>query len=368
MNNIRPLLAAVLCFVFAAQLNAQNCHIDGRVAVSALQDKSIMVMNLNSGETLAKTIIKNNQFTFDIEVAEPFVGMLVTDPQTPRQRDYYYLRFVGEPGNIYCDLVSDSLSGTPMNNLLYRYTKKRNYEISAINAKYSKLKEAVSIPKEEQERIEMDVEKLYAEVVGLSKETFVQNKTNPVGAFAMEDYMELGEASYEEVQKMLLGSAPVVLNYQQLQKKLAAMEKLSHTAAGKHYIDLELTDYKSGKPVKLSKVIDGKVALIDFWASWCRPCRAEIPNLAKIHEKYGKNKEFVVVSLNVWDKPDAQAKAIKDLGMSWTQLTDATRNATETYAVDGIPQILLIGKDGVIIARDLRGEDIEPAVRKALEK
>ena len=74
-----------------------------------------------------------------------------------------------------------------------------------------------------------------------------------------------------------------------------------------------------------------------------------------------------MVSLNVWDKPDAQAKAIKQLGMNWTQLTDATRNATDKYGVDGIPQILLIGKDGKIIARDLRGEEIEEAVKKALE-
>ena len=73
----------------------------------------------------------------------------------------------------------------------------------------------------------------------------------------------------------------------------------------------------------------------------------EIPNLAEIHKKYG-GKDFVVVSLNVWDKPDGQAKAIKDLNMVWTQLTDATRHATDVYAVDGIPQILLIGKPAVL--------------------
>ena len=167
--------------------------------------------------------------------------------------------------------------------------------------------------------------------------------------------------------KLLEGAAPVVTSYQPLKTKLAAMEKISHTAAGKPYIDLDLTDYKTKKPIKLSKVINGKVALIDFWASWCGPCRREIPNIKKIHEKYG-SKEFVVVSLNVWDKPDAQAKAIKDLGMTWTQLTDATRNATDTYGIDGIPQILLIGKDGKIIARDLRGEEIEKAVKTALGK
>ena len=166
---------------------------------------------------------------------------------------------------------------------------------------------------------------------------------------------------------MLECASTVVTTYQNLQEKLAKMEKLSHTAPGKPFIDLDLTDYKTGKPIKLSKVIKGKVALIDFWASWCGPCRREIPNIAKIQEKYD-SKDFVVVSLNVWDKPDAQAKAIKDMKMTWTQLTDPTHNATDVYGVDGIPQILLIGKDGVIIARDLRGEEIDKAVKKALEK
>jgi len=354
--------------MFVAQLDAQNCHITGRVDVPALQNKGISVLNMNTGEALAKTMIKDNQFVFDLDVKEPFVGMLVTEPQTPKQRDYYYLRFVGEAGSIYCDLVTDSLSGTPLNDQYYQYTKKRNYEISVLNALNSQQEDFISMPQEKQEQIENEAVKRFEGIVEMAKTTFEQNKTNPIGAFAMEDYLEYDVASYEEVREMLLGCSSTVLNYQQLQKKLISMEKLSHTVAGKHYIDLELTDYKTDKPVKLSKVIEGKVALIDFWASWCRPCRAEIPNLAKIHEKYGKNKDFVVVSLNVWDRPDAQAKAINELGMKWTQLTDPTRVATDTYGVEGIPQILLIGKDGVIIARDLRGEDIEPAVRKALEK
>ena len=86
----------------------------------------------------------------------------------------------------------------------------------------------------------------------------------------MEDFLEYADISYESVLEMLIGSAQSVITYQPLQTKLAAMEKVSHTAPGKSYIDLDLKDYKTGKPVKLSKVIDGKVALIDFWASWWR--------------------------------------------------------------------------------------------------
>ena len=353
-----------MCVLAFWQGLAQNCHINGRVNVPDLQGKNIALMNMNTGKTLASTKIKDNTFVFDIEVGEPFVGLLKTDPQNSNARSYYFLRFVGEAGNIYADLVTDSLSGTPLNDRFYQFSHHCNYEVSVLNASYSQVRKMNSVAERERKLTEAEARKntLFSYV----KDTYEANKTNAVGALALENYLEYDdEVSYENLTEMLDGAAQVVTSYQALTEKIAKIEKLSHTAAGKTYIDLDLTDYKTGKPIKLSKVIGGKVALIDFWASWCGPCRREIPNIKKIHEKYG-SKDFVVVSLNVWDKPDAQAKAIKDLGMTWTQLTDATRNATNTYGIDGIPQILLVGKDGKIIARDLRGEEIEVAVKKAL--
>lgn len=366
MTKSNITLAVIVLFMLPFGLSAQNCHVTGRVALPALQGKTIALLNMNTGKSLASTKIVDSVYTLDIDVSEPFVGMLKTDPQNSNPRSYYYLRIVGEPGNIYADLVTDSLSGTPLNDRFYDFSSKCNHEVAAINAYYSKMEKMISMTGEERQKLAQEnldrTEKLFS----MMKDTYTANKSNAMGALVLENYLQYEADDYESVVKMLEGAAPVVITYQPLKAKLAAMEKVSHTAAGKPYIDLDLTDYKTGKPIKLSKVIKGKVALIDFWASWCAPCRREIPNIKKIHEQYG-SKDFVVVSLNVWDKPDAQAKAIKQLGMTWTQLTDGTRNATDKYGVDGIPQILLIGKDGKIIARDLRGEGIEEAVKKALE-
>lgn len=368
LNFVMKVWGLVLCMCVSSHIMAQNCHIEGRVAVPALQGKSIALMNVNTGKSMGSTKITDNTFVFDIEVGEPFVGLLKTDPQDVNSRNYYYLRIVCEPGNIYADLVTDSLSGTPLNNQFYQFSSHCNYEVSVLNAQYSQLRQTISMPVDERERKIQEADARKNLLFSYVKDTYEANKTNAVGALAMENYLEYDdEVSYETVLQMLEGAASVVTTDQTLVQKLAKMEKESHTAVGKMFIDLDLTDYKSKKPVKLSKVINGKVALIDFWASWCRPCRAEIPHIAKIYEKYG-SKDFVVISLNVWDKPDAQAKAIKDMNMVWTQLTDATRNATDTYGIEGIPQILLIGKDGKILARDLRGDGIEEAVKKALGK
>lgn len=365
MNRIR-IINLALCVMLTTMVSAQNCHIKGRVAVSGLQGKPISIMNMNTGKWLASTKIVDSVFALDIEVEEPFVGCLQTASKTFGGRDYYYLRIVGEAGNIYADLVTDSLSGTPLNDQLYQYYSKSSLDESAMSATIRELQKTSSLSVKEQ--LVKEYEKRWHEYEEYLIQTYETNKNNPLGAFVMEDLLEESILDYEKAVKMLEDASPVVTTYNNLTKKLTSLEKLSHTSPGKHYIDLDLTNEKTGKPVKLSKVIDGKVALIDFWASWCGPCRAEIPNLAKIHEKYGKDKDFVLVSLNVWDKPEARTKAIQDLKMVWTQLTDATRNATDTYGVDGIPQILLIGKDGKIIARDLRGENIEEAVKKALEK
>ena len=367
LELVLRLLNSVLCVMVVFWGMAQNCHITGRVALPALQKKSIFLKNMNTGATLGKTTIVDSIFNLDVQVGDPFVGMLITDPQTPGQRDYYFLRIIAEPGDIYCDLVTDSLSGTPLNDRYYAFSYRCNYDIGIINGYYSKLENMISAPSEERQMMAQENLDRTTKLFFMMKDTYAANKSNAMGALVLENYLEYDMEDYDSVMKMLEGAAPVVTTYQPLMMKLAAMEKVSHTAAGKPYIDLDLTDYKTGKPIKLSKVINGKVALIDFWASWCGPCRREIPNIKKIHEKYG-SKGFVVVSLNVWDKPDGQAKAIKDMGMTWTQLTDSTRNATDTYGIEGIPQILLIDKDGKILARDLRGEKIEQAVKKALEK
>lgn len=354
--SLVALWCAMACF-------SQNCTINGRMNVPEFQNKEVSIRNAATGEVLATTTIQDGTFSFNLPVNEPFWGMIRT--AAAGASSYYYLNVAVEPGTVSCDLVTDELSGTPTNEQYFKFNKDMKYEESLRYAALDQMEKATNLPLDQKKALDTKLQTQVNKMVGLAKHTFVENKDNLMGIMAFNYLMELEALDYNELTNMLNEAGPAVREYPPIAKKMKQLEKLSQTAVGKSYVDLDLKDFKTGKSVTLSKYIKGKIALIDFWASWCRPCRAEIPNIANIYEKYGK--DIVVISLNVWDKPDAQAKAIQDMNMNWVQLTDSTPNATEVYGIEGIPHIMLIGKDGKILARDLRGEEIEKAVKNALK-
>ncbi|MEG2791655.1 MAG: TlpA disulfide reductase family protein, partial [Odoribacter sp.] len=129
--------------------------------------------------------------------------------------------------------------------------------------------------------------------------------------------------------------------------------------------DFELKN-SEGKEVKLSS-LRGKYTLIDFWASWCGPCRKEIPNLKKVYADY-KDKGLQLVGVSLDETTEKWYKAIEEEELNYLQLNDPKNITGKLYNFNGIPFIILISPEGIILEKGLRGTEVREMVAKYLKK
>lgn len=166
-----------------------------------------------------------------------------------------------------------------------------------------------------------------------------------------------------DLQRIFYEGAPYadLPDMQEAKWRLAFLSGQSPRSIGKTFIDLTMNDI-DGKPHRLSEWCGkGRYVLIDFWASWCGPCRAEMPNVVEAYNKY-HDKGFDVVGISYDSKQEAWVKAIDELKMPWTNLSDLKgweNVSSDLYGIKAIPANLLINPEGTIEARDLRGEALQ---------
>ena len=165
------------------------------------------------------------------------------------------------------------------------------------------------------------------------------------------------EEDQEEILDLFGKKQPEYPTYKAIMEERKAQEA---TAVGQEYTDLEMPA-PDGKSMKVSDYVGkSKYVLVDFWASWCGPCRAEMPNVVEAYTKF-HDKGLEVIGVSFDNDKDAWVQAIDMLKMPWPQMSDLKgweSAAAAAYNIQGIPANVLIDQDGKIVAKDLRGEDL----------
>ena len=271
----------------------------------------------------------------------------------------------GKPVEI--DLATYKLSGSAQNEKLASCdvaVSQLEEVMRSISNDYRDIQANASLTLEQKEakarELQPRVEKLVADYRTLFKKILKENGDNMVPAAyigGMASYMEQDELMAALDDKFVYAHHPIVRDIKQRIADMQAKEAAKNAIIGQTFRDLEMADTE-GKMHKLSEYVGkGRWVLIDFWASWCGPCRGEMPNVVANYEKY-HDRGLDIVGLSFDQKKEAWLKAIKDLKMPWIHLSDLKgwqSVAAEVYGINSIPASLLVNPEGKIVARDLRG-------------
>ncbi|HJD76125.1 MAG TPA: AhpC/TSA family protein [Bacteroides reticulotermitis] len=326
--------------------------------VEGAADGDTVFLQEATGRNLVKldtAIIANGTFTFK-GTQDSVVNRYVT---CQVNGDNLLLDFFLENGKINIALTkeNDSATGTP-NNDAYQEIRTK---ISGISTKMRAIYEAMgdsTLTDEQKEAKQKEGSQLEEEYGTILKEGVQKNITNAVGIHLFKQTFYNNSTEENEA---LLSQVPANFLQDEAIKNIKELtEKQKKTAVGVKFTDFAMVT-PDEKPIKLSDYVGkGKIVLVDFWASWCGPCRREMPNLVDAYAKYkGKNFEIVGVSLD--QDGAAWKESIKTLGMTWPQMSDLKfwqSEGAQIYAVNSIPHTILIDGEGTIIARGLHGAEL----------
>ena len=361
-------LTYVLAATLLAACNSGNNGYTITGTVEGANDGDMVYLQGVEGRQLVKldsAVIKNGTFTFTGK-QDTAVNRYLTYKNN--EDNGMAMDFFLENGKIAIQLTkdSDAATGTPNNDAYQEIRTQLNSLMKQMETLYSALSDT-TLTDEQREAKGKEIEGLQEKMIGVAKDGIAKNITNPVGIHLLKQnyyYMDVNELA------PLMPQIPAAYdNDEAIIKIKDNVEKMKATAVGQKFTDFEMAD-PDGKTVKLSDYVGkGKVVLVDFWASWCGPCRREMPNLVEAYAKY-KGKGFEIVGVSLDQKADAWKQAIEKLGMAWPQMSDLRYwdcEGAALYAVSSIPHTVLIDKDGTILARGLHGEELQAKLAEVLK-
>ena len=356
-----------LVLIFGIVVMAFSCTQKKEYVISGnapeeLNEQYIYMMDYDNNQRFDSALVSSGKFSFT-GPADPARIARLED-----QSRQYYSNLILEAGTttVYMD---DRLktSGTVMNEAFRDYQSEIELFYEEAGAERQAIQtEFASDPVMLRQKMEEFSERASAKEKEINMRYLKANTDNGIAKFLFPG-MTYGMAP-AEVDALFAELGENIKQSERIQRVMQTNENIKKTQEGAMFTDFTIENGNSDETsVSLSDYVGkGKYVLVDFWASWCGPCIGEFPVLKEVYKQY-KGDKFEMVGVAVWeDKRDNTIEAVKQHEIIWPVIFDAQTIPTDIYGISGIPQIILFGPDGTIIARNLRGEAIKAKLAELL--
>lgn len=315
--------------------------------------QKVYLINYDSSDTIDSALVMARKAIFQGKVKDNMVARVLASGARAT--------FILEGGDIVINWADRKASGTELNDSLAKF----NDEVDALD----KTMEELSKKQLSDDQLAAQAQAIEAKIADAMMVHYTANKKNAFGWWSLYQYMINGNFSLQQLQD-ILAQAPKEYAEQstRMKKLLAAAQTVERTKEGCKMVDFTVTT-EDGIATSLSDFVGkGDIVVVDFWASWCGPCRREASTtLKQIYDKYN-GKGLSVLGVAVWDKPEDTFAAIEQLALPWPQIINSKNIASDAYGFNSIPHIIVFSADGTILCRGLLGDKLMAKIDEIMAK